>query len=260
LADFISDLNRRTWSSASAAKVYAGEGAPFPAERAILGLVSAGMSGCRLLDIGVGAGRTTGFLLPACKTYVGIDYSPEMVGLARGSHPRADIRCMDARSLDAFGAGEFDMVWFSFNGLDYLSHAGRLQVLSEVHRVLVPGGRFVFSAHNRAVHVPRAHEPANLWLSRSPVRMLRNLGGYVSGIARAAQMRRHEIRTPEYAILNDPEQRYRLLTYYISPSAQREQLRHAGFETEAAFDLGGGPIHGTDECPLSYCVHYLARR
>ena len=47
---------------------------------------------CRpILDIGVGAGRTTQLLRAISRDYVGIDDSPAMVEMCRAAHPEAHI-------------------------------------------------------------------------------------------------------------------------------------------------------------------------
>lgn len=54
----------------------------------------------------------------------------------------------EGRDLSQFRTASFDLILFSFNGIDYLSHAGRLKALTEIRRVLAIGGVFVFSSDN----------------------------------------------------------------------------------------------------------------
>lgn len=111
--------------------------------------------GARILDLGVGTGRTTPWLVARGTSYVGIDYAPAMVEAALDLHPGVDLRVGDAADLSAFGDGAFDAVVFSYNGIDYLDDDARARCLDEIHRVLVPGGTYVFSTHNpRALLVP----------------------------------------------------------------------------------------------------------
>jgi SAM-dependent methyltransferase len=69
--------------------------------------------------------------------YVGIDYSAVMVERGRLAYPDADLRQADARSMSGLDA---DLAFFSFNGLDAMNHQDRLHSLSEIGRVLRPGG------------------------------------------------------------------------------------------------------------------------
>jgi ubiquinone/menaquinone biosynthesis C-methylase UbiE len=74
-----------------------------------------------------------------------------MIAICRERFPVMDFRLCDARNLSMFSDNSFDVVFFSFNGIDYVGHAGRLAILAEVHRVLRPDGVFWFSTHNRDV-------------------------------------------------------------------------------------------------------------
>ena len=47
-----------------------------------------------VLDLGIGAGRTTSILAPIARSYVGSDYSPGMVAAARAAHPDVDLRVL----------------------------------------------------------------------------------------------------------------------------------------------------------------------
>jgi len=105
--------------------------------------------GDAILDIGVGGGRTTGYLAPNAGRYVGLDYSQEMVVAAQAKYPELQFRCADASDLSFLADGSFDVAVFSFNGIDSIpTDADRSACLREVGRVLRAGGRFVFSSHN----------------------------------------------------------------------------------------------------------------
>ena len=105
--------------------------------------------GSAVLDLGVGAGRTTFYLQPRASHYVGLDYAKPMVDAARARFPEADLRHMDAADLSVFADNEFDVVVFSFNGLGYvLPDAARMRCLAECRRVLKASGVFIFSLHN----------------------------------------------------------------------------------------------------------------
>lgn len=176
----------------------------------------------RLLDIGVGAGRTTEPLRARCRRYVGIDYSWEMVDAALERFPGADIRVMDARHLE-FPDHSFDVVLFSYNGLDYVDMTDRRRILGEIHRVLVPGGLLVFCSHNR--HYRYLGTPP--WLKPWTRQTLSRTLSYLRHSSR-----RHVVGQylqPHWARVVDDAHDYRLLTTYVTAAEQVRELRDAGF-------------------------------
>jgi ubiquinone/menaquinone biosynthesis C-methylase UbiE len=96
-----------------------------------------------ILDLGCGTGRLLERLarqFPDLRG-TGLDLSPQMLRMARLSnrhHPRLIYVEGKAESLP-FGEGQFDAV---FNTISFLHYLEPQQVLSEVARVLTPGGRF----------------------------------------------------------------------------------------------------------------------
>lgn len=101
-----------------------------------------------ILDLGVGGGRTAGFLGRTASRYVGTDYSAAMVEASRKRFPHLHFEVADAADLAQFADGSFDVVVFSFNGLGELQpHAKRLACHREACRVLKPGGLWIFSLH-----------------------------------------------------------------------------------------------------------------
>lgn len=106
-------------------------------------------TGCDILDLGVGAGRTTQFLLPRAQRYLGIDYSETMIAACRSRFPATEFAVMDASDMKAIPSASFDVVIFSFNGLGCLiPDEAREQCHREVHRILRNAGVFIFSLQN----------------------------------------------------------------------------------------------------------------
>ena len=140
-------INRRTWQSPATIRAYERlEGWTDPGEKAAVEYVAPEVRSRPILDIGVGAGRTTALLQTISQQYTGIDYTQEMVEVCRARHPGARILHMDARDLSSFADEQFALVVFSFNGIDAVNLDDRRKILREVHRVLQPGGLFIVSA------------------------------------------------------------------------------------------------------------------
>lgn len=105
--------------------------------------------GMKILDIGVGGGRTTPYLSDKASRYVGVDYSAEMIKTCRKKFPRLEFEVADASDLSGFSDASFDAVVISFNGIDCLvPEERRWQCLRECNRVLRPEGVFILSSHN----------------------------------------------------------------------------------------------------------------
>src|SRR5215510_4199770 len=79
-------------------------------ERAALARIVDHVRDKRILDIGVGAGRTVSGLRELSENYVGIDYVQEMVDHCRNRFPGVQFDRVDARSMERFSDGSFDLI------------------------------------------------------------------------------------------------------------------------------------------------------
>jgi hypothetical protein len=83
--------------------------------------------------------------------------------------------------------------------------------------------------------------------SANPVRLLVRVARFLSQtglrIFNYSRFSKHDVRLPDYSIINDRCHHYATMLYYISLQNQRKQLEAAGFAHGAlAFDLGGNAI------------------
>ena len=216
------------------------------------------IAGKRVLDVGCGAGRTAVFLSRWTDRYTAVDYSSGMLERARKWLPGVRFIQCDARDMKIFGDAEFDVVSFANNGFDSLGHEDRLRVLAEIRRVLVPGGLFTFSSHNRD-HKDARLQPT-LRLTPDPFMMVRRIVRFHRCTRNRARNRLHEREEKEYAIINDRSHNYSLITYYMTIRDQVAQLRAAGFEPLEVYNLDGKelPLDGVDTG--SGWLNYVARR
>lgn len=246
----IDQLNRRTMRDAVG--VYARFDSLGPAEVAALQSVADRVRNGRILDIGVGGGRTVGALLELSRDYIGVDYVNEMVEACRTRFPNVRFEHADARAMPQFTDASFDLIVFAWAGICMVDHEGRIAILNEVRRLLKPGGAFVFSSYNQnsADYTRFFSLPEFAW-SRSPLRLAKNALTFTHALARRIINRMRflpkEIRTNEFGIINDVSHDYSTLLYYISPRNQMQQLREAGFVNEVStYDGSGG--HADQNC------------
>ncbi|MGD0176607.1 MAG: class I SAM-dependent methyltransferase [Candidatus Bathyarchaeia archaeon] len=187
----------------------------------------------RILDLGVGGGRTTPYLSSLSKNYVGVDYSEEMIRVCRSKFPDKQFIMLDASDLSRFEDSSFDAIVFSFNGLDILHpDAKRLQCLRECHRTLSRNGILIFSSHNAKSLLFRpvfftylllsyeAFATAKLlryfWILRNTIRLMKQPSA-VSAFCRGD------------GYMMDPASEG-ALTHVCTPEHVTRELHNAGFE------------------------------
>ncbi|WP_428687061.1 class I SAM-dependent methyltransferase [Roseibium sp.] len=213
----------------------------------------------RVLDLGVGSGRITRYLLSFCADYLGIDLSPQMLAYARELYPEARLSLGDFRDLAQLSEDPFDFIFIAFNTIDVLRHEDRLKLLADVRRLMSPDGVFVFSTHNRSWRhcgkrpvFPAYSEVGNL--PRYLNRLLRT-GREIFNHNRLAHLQQF---ADDHAIVTGSHMRTGLV-YCIDRKAQLEQLKKADFEVLSVYDIDGREVGETDMSPESYNLHFVCR-
>jgi ubiquinone/menaquinone biosynthesis C-methylase UbiE len=210
-----------------------------PAEQTILDLLRDKWSSMKMLDIGVGGGRTTQYFSSVVQEYIGIDYSEEMIAACQKRfHTQSSVfEVVDARDMSQFPDNSFDFILFSFNGIDVISHLDRLQVLREVSRIGKSRGYFFFSSHslqglekefNWKTHI--SFNPFNTYVNMIMFTLLRFFNRSIS---------QQQINTADYAIIQDESHNFRLKHYYVRPQEQLNQLK-ANFDNIRVYSWQSG--------------------
>lgn len=142
-----------------------------PATKAMLGE----LAGARVLEIGCGAGVLTAHLLEEGATVTPFDVSGEMVALARERlGDSVEVRQADLHDgLGFVETASVDLVVASLV-LHYLEEWD--PIFAEVHRVLRPGGHFVFSTHHPTWD-GHNHSPDD-YFKKMQVTEVWNMGGH----------------------------------------------------------------------------------
>ncbi|MBK8968598.1 MAG: class I SAM-dependent methyltransferase [Saprospiraceae bacterium] len=230
--------NKDSWDSLYTVKSYEGDYELQKPEITILEILKDTLKGCRMLDIGIGLGRTTHHFAPLVKEYIGMDYSFRMINTYQKTFPdtpkNVSIRLGDVRLMQEFQSNSFDVVLFSFNGIDYISQEDRLLALEEIKRVGRKGGHFIFSTHNlQYVDNLYSIKFGNglkyfLYQCYRYLRLFYENGGP------------GKYRNKDFAFLNDGAHHFQFQTFYIKPLAQIAQLQNLGFKNIRLFSVKTG--------------------
>lgn len=238
--------NKNVYESGDLARQYSLEQELQPPELTILDVMKEHLNGARMLDVGVGGGRTTVHFAPLVETYVGVDYSEQMIAVCRKRFReipnRLTFKVADVRSLSIFPDNSFDFVLFSYNGLDYIPHESRSRALREIRRVLIHGGYFVFSTHN----LNNLHERLRPKVALKPRLLASRLFWACRFLFNNPELLSHW--KTGYVEVYDGALGYRLRTHYINPEGAVEELLQSGFRDVRIFRLATGqPILDPEE-------------
>ncbi|HAZ09613.1 MAG TPA: class I SAM-dependent methyltransferase [Candidatus Omnitrophica bacterium] len=230
--------NKNTYESADIIASFSVVDDLFLPESTILDMLRDKLARMKMLDIGVGGGRTTRNFAPLVKEYFGIDYSKGMIDLCRKKFLELSgkffFEVCDVRNLGIFKDKYFDFILFSFNGLDCISHEDRLVALKEIKRVCSDGAFFFFSSHNLLSLCNPLNFKACFKLHDLLYKIRNNI------LIRVVNKDYRRLTNLKYAIINDGAHNFRLRLYYIKPEEQIRQLENLGFNNIGIYSIFDG--------------------
>jgi SAM-dependent methyltransferase len=244
-----------------------------PGEELAVRQLAPRVRGKRILDVGVGGGRTISFISMLSDDYVGIDFSEPMIESAKARYPDVDLRVADARDLAQFETGSVDFVFFSYNGVDTMDATGRSQVFAAVHRVLAEDGIFALSTLNRDGRSFR----------ESPVQLRRPGTAWQPSVLAAAHLVWRNLKDPQRLFRRiyhwrQNRRKYEdhdgwgtsalaatdfiLLNHFVTLARLREELDEAGFDVVDIYgsDNGVGPLAKDAITSSDDSFHAVAQR
>lgn len=188
----------------------------------------------KMLDIGIGAGRTTRHFAPRVKEYLGVDYVPGMIEVVKRKFPSPEphvrFEVADAQSMPQISDQYYDFCLFSFNGLDCNPYDERMKGLKEIYRILKPGGYFLFSTHNlQAIDVIFEIEK-----TKNPVRLGYSLFKYLFLHLILGNV--NKLKKKDRIYIRDAAHLFRVKHMYHAPAEAVKQLKEVGFSEIRMFN------------------------
>lgn len=249
------DITQTNYEDPTLVQNYGRRSGLHPAEIALFRIFKEELKDANFLDVGIGTGRTSSYLINAVKEYHGVDYSQKMIEYCKTAFPQnsKSFSCSDARNMPEFKDNQFDFVFFSFNGIDCVGIEDRSLVLAEIYRILKPGGRFLFSSHNT-----QCASQLKLWkIALNPLKTLASLKIFKY---RKANNDFDSLRsTDDFFVFQDLDYSNPIELVYIKPTYQKNLLRKAGFTGISFYARRDGSVvsekslSAYDQSWLYYC-------
>jgi ubiquinone/menaquinone biosynthesis C-methylase UbiE len=255
--------NKSVYESEDVIRFYADQKDLQKPEATVLNELRNRLPKMRLLDIGVGAGRTTTHFAVIAKEYLGIDYSSKMINTCREkfqNYPgKLSFQTADARTMKLFKDKSFDFILFSFNGIDYMEHAERMGTLREIRRLIRNEGYFCFSTHNLNFLLKKC----SIQLSKHPtilaLRIFRLLQMRLLNNKEAWKAIRNSSKDGKHYMVNDGALDFRLKTYYITLVDQLKQLNELGYSDTKMYSLTNGKEIKNPSKVRDHWIYFLSK-
>jgi SAM-dependent methyltransferase len=267
----LDEINLPAW--VDVADEYAVEGWSDPGELGALTHVADRVRGVPVLDIGIGGGRTVALLRLLSGDYLGIDYMPEFVELARARHPGERFAVGDARDLKDIADASKGLVVFSLNGIDAVGHDDRQLVLASVRRVLSPGGTFLLTTLNKDNPMFGANPgtaPERSWLEGSlrpappapePVESAEPLqdDSWLIAVKNWRRLRKETRDEGDWGLAPFAAHLFGFLAHYTTVGGAVAELDRHGFDVDAVFSCNRATPQTVDEPVDGMWMHLVAR-
>jgi ubiquinone/menaquinone biosynthesis C-methylase UbiE len=230
---------QKTYESIEVVEEYIGQKNLQKSEQTILKKFYSQIQDSVLLDVGIGAGRTTYHLSAIAKKYVGIDISSAMINGAKNNFKNLniDFQVCDARNMKVFEDAMFDVIFFSFNGIDYIDEDGRDLFFKEVKRISKKNALLIFSTHN-ILNLPNLF---SFKFSYHPRELCYNLIKYLK-LRNFNKNTLVNLKDKNVIKINDGAHDFCLETIYILPEYQVKELEKMGFTNVNCFDYYSGNL------------------
>lgn len=194
----------------------------------------------KIIDIGVGAGRTTNLFHKYFTHYIGIDYAQEMINYCNSNYRSLNNTKFiksDARKMNFAHENSVDFSFFSFNGIDCVEFSDRIKILKEIIRIGKKDSYFAFSTHN----LFNINKLFKFQTPKNPFKWLKEYQRY-KGIKEHNNIDYLRSRKDYAYIFDGDNNNFNFKYTYIDPKYQVENLEEMGFEIIKIIDLSGNSL------------------
>ena len=230
------NINKEIYNSKDIVNKYKQKSYLFKGEKILIENLKNNINNGKMLDIGIGTGRTTKYFSQYFNKYVGIDYAEEMINTAKQTYKNKNIQffCLDAKNMNIFNDNEFDYILFSFNGIDCVSFDDRLKILTEIKRIAKPRATFVYSTHN-IYNIPKLF---SFHMPKNPL----NIIPEIKRVKKINTINKNpdQLLKSDYVIITDGDIDFSVQYYYGNMNFEFEQLKKIGFTPKHFYSLKNG--------------------
>lgn len=198
--------------------------------------------GKRVLDYGCGSGYGSARMAEVAASVEAVDVAEDAIDHARRQFPRDNLRF---RSIDPsaplpFADGAFDTV-LSFQVFEHVSDVGHY--LSEIRRVLVPGGVLLLVTPDRSTRLLPLQRPWNRWHVReySAASLAATLRPYFAGVDIQQMSGRRDVIDVELRRCRKLKWMTLPFTLPLLPDSARVGLLNAIHALRGRPEAGGAP-------------------
>ncbi|MFQ3575338.1 MAG: class I SAM-dependent methyltransferase [Cytophagales bacterium] len=214
---------------------YASFGFLFKPEKLLFENFSDFFKTASVLDIGVGGGRTSQFLIPKCLNYVGIDISEGMIEASKKKFQHftnAKFEVVDATNLNTvFDKESFDFILFSFNGIDCISQEKREKTIENILSLLKPNGYFLYSCHN----IRSLPKISKLSLGKNFFKWFERYKRYKTFNSIYPNL--SDVISRDVSVIKDGSENFEIEIVYVKPEFEYSRLEKLGFSEIKIFDF-----------------------
>jgi ubiquinone/menaquinone biosynthesis C-methylase UbiE len=250
--------NKKEYSSQAIVQKYKSQVHILKPEELILDYVKKSSKKTRMVDIGVGTGRTTKYFAPFFEDYIGVDYSEGMIEFCKEEYKgeeNTSFIVADARVLSQIKSDSADFIFFSFNGIDCVDEKGRKSILKEVRRIGKKDSFFAFSAHN-LYNIPKLF---SFQIPKNPFNWMKEYQRY-KGVNNHNDLSQLLLVDDIVKVKDGDGNKFDFEYVYICPTFQTKQLSELGFVDTKLFSLTKEIVLNSEVSKVKDpWIHYLSR-